>query len=55
MKPHFVTASILIVVGLILLVNNLGLANLNLGKLIVTWWPAILVCVGVSMLFHRNK
>ncbi len=55
MKSHVVAALILILVGLLFLANNLGWTHLSIGRLISTWWPAILVAVGVGMLFGRGK
>jgi hypothetical protein len=54
MRPN-VPALILIAVGVILLLQNLGLWNVSLGRLIATWWPAVLVVLGVSMLFKRSS
>ena len=50
-----VPALILIAVGIILLLENLGMWNVSLGRLIATWWPAILIVLGVSMLFKRSS
>ncbi|MFC4728211.1 LiaI-LiaF-like domain-containing protein [Coralloluteibacterium thermophilus] len=50
-----VPAVILIVLGVVLLMNNLGLADFDLGRLIMRWWPAILIAVGISMLFRRGN
>ena len=50
-----VPAFILIAVGIVLLLNNLGLWNVSLAHLIATWWPAVLIVLGVSMLFKRGK
>lgn len=47
-------AIILIVLGAVLLMNNLGLADFDLGRLLMRWWPAILIVVGISMLFRRG-
>ena len=55
MRSNLVAALILIVVGLLFLANNLGWTHLSIGKLITTWWPAILVAVGVGMLFNKGK
>lgn len=55
MSRNVVPALILIVVGAILLLNNLGYTSVSLGRLISTWWPAILVVVGVSMLVGASK
>jgi len=54
MKGNLIGAIVLIVVGSLFLLNNLGLTDLSLGRLIHTWWPAILIVVGVSLLFKRS-
>lgn len=54
MKSHVVAALLLIVVGTLFLLNNLGYTNVSLTKVLVTWWPAILVAVGLGLLFKRN-
>ena len=55
MKSNLVGAIVLIVIGTILLLNNLGYANVSLTRLLVTWWPAILIAVGVGLLFKRGR
>jgi hypothetical protein len=50
-----IPALILIAIGLILLLNNLGLWNVSLAHLIQTWWPAVLIVLGVGMLLKRGK
>jgi hypothetical protein len=46
----------LIVVGVVFLAHNLGfLAFAQLRELVGTWWPAILIAVGVGGLISRNK
>lgn len=54
MKTNPVPALVLIALGVLFLLKNLGLTNLNLGALISTWWPAILIVVGLSMLFKSS-
>ena len=48
---------ILIVLGLLFLLSNLDLIP-HIGRLLVTWWPLILIIVGVCLLidraWHRN-
>ncbi|MBB5015796.1 LiaI-LiaF-like domain-containing protein [Rehaibacterium terrae] len=48
-------AIILIVLGSVLLLDNLGFARFDFGRLVATWWPAILIAVGLSMLFKGSK
>ena len=46
---------ILIVLGLAFLAHNLGLVPFEvLRDLISTWWPLILIAVGVSGLMRRS-
>ena len=45
-------AIILIVVGALFLLSNLGLLP-RLGPLFAQWWPLILIAVGVAMLLRR--
>jgi len=47
-----VSALILIALGVIFLLSNLGLLP-RLGPLFAQWWPVILIVVGVAMLFRR--
>ena len=54
MKSRIVAPVILIAIGILFLLKNLGLADLDLGRLLSTWWPAILILVGISLLIKRN-
>lgn len=56
MQKNIVVGLILIVLGGVFLANNLGYTNLSLGRLISTWWPAILIVLGIGMLLRdRGK
>ncbi|WP_408953341.1 LiaI-LiaF-like domain-containing protein [Lysobacter sp. Hz 25] len=55
MKSNVVGALILIVIGTLFLLNNLGFTNVSLTRLLMTWWPAILIAVGLGLLFKRGK
>ena len=50
-----IAAIVLILVGSYFLLSNLGLINISMREIIATWWPAILVAVGIGMLFGRGK
>lgn len=50
MKGHF-AAIVLIGIGTFFLLSNLGVLHVSLAELIKTWWPAILIALGISMLF----
>ena len=53
MRPKpLLSALILIILGVILLLSNLGLLP-RIGPLFAQWWPVILIVVGVAMLFRR--
>ncbi|HHW4679531.1 MAG TPA: LiaI-LiaF-like domain-containing protein [Xylella sp.] len=54
-KSNVIAALMLILVGLLFLANNLGWTQLSLGHLIATWWPALLVAMGIGMLFNKGK
>jgi len=51
MKPR-VGAVILIVLGVLFLLSNLGMLP-RLGPLFAQWWPLILIAVGVYLLVQR--
>ena len=46
-----VGAIVLILVGAFFLLSNLGLLNFSLRELIATWWPLILILLGLGMFF----
>ncbi len=54
MRPY-VPAIIVIAVGVIFLMQNLGIGHFDFGRLIRVWWPLILIAVGLSMLFKRGS
>ena len=54
MKPRAgFGAIVLIVLGALFLLANLGVIP-RLGPLFATWWPLILIGVGVSLLLRRR-
>ena len=47
---------VLIVLGVLFLAHNLGyLPFRDLRELLQTWWPLVLIAVGVSILLTREK
>lgn len=54
MKGNLIAALVLIVIGTLFLLRNLGFHVPGLGHLISTWWPAILIVVGLTLLFNRK-
>jgi len=55
MRPNVVSAVIVIAIGVLFLMHNLGIGHFDLGELISKWWPLILIGVGVNMLFKRGS
>ena len=54
MGSNVFAALVLIGVGLFFVARNLGWIDTGLGHLLATWWPALLVAVGVAMLLKRK-
>jgi hypothetical protein len=52
MKPKLGAAYILIVLGIIFLLSNLGWLP---RSVIAKWWPLILIFVGVLLLIRRSS
>ncbi len=50
-----VGAIVLITVGAIFLLNNLGIAHLSIREIAGTWWPVLLIVAGLSMLVRRRN
>ena len=47
--------AILIVLGGLLLLDRLGYKPFDLGEFLHTWWPLVLIILGLSMLVdHRH-
>ena len=49
----FIAPLILIILGVLFLLSNLGLLP-RLGPYFAQWWPLILIIVGVSLLLRRS-
>ena len=45
---------VLIVIGVFALGRNLGWFDVSLIELIGTWWPLLLIGLGVSLIFAPN-
>lgn len=55
MSSRVISAIVLILLGSVFLVNNLGLANIRLFEIMRTWWPAILIVIGISLLIKPKS
>lgn len=50
-----VAAVVLVLVGTFFLLSNLGMIDISLAQLVKTWWPLILIAVGVSLFFTPDR
>ena len=48
MKGKF-AAVVLVVVGSFMLLTNLGIIDVSLRELLHTWWPVVLIGVGIAL------
>jgi hypothetical protein len=55
-RPNLVWPIVLIVVGLLFLAYNLGYLKFSeLKDIIGTWWPLILIALGIAGLVQQKK
>jgi hypothetical protein len=53
---NLVWPSVLIVVGILFLAYNLGYIRFSeLKDIIGTWWPVVLIALGIAGLVQRNR
>lgn len=53
MKSNVLSAVILIVLGALLLANNL-IPEFRIWATLFKWWPVLLIALGLSLLVRRN-
>jgi hypothetical protein len=44
-----------ILVGTLMLLDKLNYLEFNFGHFIRTWWPLVLVIIGLGMIFERSS
>jgi hypothetical protein len=44
---------VFIALGVVLLLDRLGYMQFDLGQFLHTWWPLVLIIIGLGMLFDR--
>ena len=54
-RSNWWIGGVLIVLGLMLLLNNLGVTNINIGEVLRTYWPLLLVLWGANILALRSR
>ncbi|MDR1888105.1 MAG: hypothetical protein LBQ81_01755 [Zoogloeaceae bacterium] len=50
MMGRVITGAILVLIGLLLIIANLGILHLDSGRLLNTWWPLALILLGSLLL-----
>jgi len=50
-----VAAIVLVLLGTFFLLSNLGLIDISLIEVLRTWWPAILIVVGLGLFFTPDS
>ncbi|MCO5110770.1 MAG: DUF5668 domain-containing protein [Burkholderiaceae bacterium] len=50
-----IAAIVLILAGGFMLLNNLGVIDISLRELLRTWWPLILIAVGIGLFFTPDR
>ncbi len=53
-RGQFIVALVLIALGVIFLLGNLDIIDVDIGDLVSTWWPLILIAIGVTGLFRAR-
>ena len=53
MCRRLVPALVLIVLGVLFLLDNLGI-GIDVGRVLSTWWPLALIAVGAGWLLRRG-
>ncbi|WP_295362783.1 DUF5668 domain-containing protein [Arenimonas sp.] len=53
MKSNLVPAVILIVLGALLLANNL-IPEFRIWRMLLDWWPVVLIVLGVNLLIKKS-
>ncbi len=55
MRASFFWGIIIILIGFALILNNLGITDLDIGYLIATYWPVIFIIWGLETITERRK
>ena len=50
-----VAAIVLILAGSFMLLTNLGVIDISLRELLRTWWPLILIAVGIGLFLTPER
>ncbi len=53
-KGRFFIGLLIIAIGIVLLLNNIGITSFDIGKLISLYWPLVLVIFGLKMIINKE-
>lgn len=54
-KSNWWIGGVLIVLGVMVLLNNLGVTEINIGEIVRTYWPLLLILWGANILATKSK
>jgi predicted membrane protein len=54
-RNHWWFGVALVVLGFLFLLNNLGVANINVGEAFGLYWPVLLILWGINVAMARNR
>jgi len=52
---NFLFGILILLFGLALLINNLGIMDISIGNIISTWWPLFVIAGGLSLLLNHGS
>lgn len=55
MRSSVIWGIIIVLIGLGLLLNNLGITNIEIGEIIATYWPTIFIIWGLETIINKNS
>jgi hypothetical protein len=55
MKKSIGLSILLIIIGVVFLIDNLGYINISISQIITTYWPVILIWIGAEKLYRDLK
>ncbi|MFP4660840.1 MAG: LiaF transmembrane domain-containing protein [Halanaerobiales bacterium] len=55
MKTSFIWGFIIILIGVVLLLNNLGMTDLDVGEIFLTYWPILFIIWGLDTIIEKRK
>lgn len=55
MRTSFIWGVLIVLIGLALLLNNIGITDFNIGELFSTYWPVVFIILGLDILLEKNS